>query len=147
MSVYPCQSSREPRPGPGRVGAFSQRGVFVHQNLPRNCRVSGEAEEHQGGTMSGPFFNVRSVRRVGWRGGLSIEACSGIQEITRCLSQWWKANGTDWKPNKSGLSAALNHRPNDVQTAGACDRGNRGIPARTPLVSFTEIQLDRTPFE
>lgn len=81
--------------GPGRVGAFSQRGVFVHQNLPRNCRVSGEAEEHQGGTMSGPFFNVRSVRRVGWRGGLSIEACSGIQEITRCLSQWWKANGTD----------------------------------------------------
>lgn len=41
--------------------------------------------------------------------------------------RWWKANGTDWKANKSGLSAALNHGPSDVQTVGACDEVTRAF--------------------
>lgn len=58
--------------GPGRVGAFSQRGVFVHQNLPRNCRVSGEAEEHQGGPC--PGRSSMSDRYVAWGGGAGFRS-------------------------------------------------------------------------
>lgn len=63
----PLSIVAEPEPSP----CFFQRGVFVHQNLPRNCRVSGEAEEHRGGD------HVQAVLQcpIGTSRGVAGRAC------------------------------------------------------------------------